>query len=445
LEITTESLENRQLRLIVKVDEERTRQAMQRAAHRIAKEVDIPGFRKGKAPYSLIVQRFGEDTVRREAADELAEAVYREVLDQEKIEPYDSGSLDEFTLNPISFTFTIPLMPTVDLGKYRAYRLKPPKVKVEKKEVQQALEALREENAILESVERPAKLGDGIAIDLVGRTADGVEFLGQEDLHLMLEPDRIRLAEGFSEAVVGMAAGEERTFKAILSDDFPRDELRGQEAEFTVKMREVYKSTLPGRDDDLARTVGNFDSFKELEKHVKEQLLQAAQQKADEEYAEQVLKAIVEQAQTEYPPLMLERQLDDMVKEVEQTVRRQAHLALEDFLRMQGKTMDDLRSDLRDEAAARLRRGLVLAEVVKQERLDADDGEVSARIEETSATWGVRADEVRSVLTSEPGQQAVRGQLLTNKAVQRLVAIARGEAPQLPADESEAQEIGGQQ
>jgi trigger factor len=445
LEITTESLENRQLHLIVKVDEERTQQAMQRTARQIAKEANIPGFRKGKAPYNLIIQRFGEDTVRKEAADKLADEVYREALDQEKIEPYDSGSLDDFTLNPLTFTFTIPLTPTVDLGDYRAYRLKPPKVKVEKQEVKQALEATREENAILESVERPAELSDGIAIDLVGRTADAVELLRQDDLHLMLEPKRIRLAEGFAEAIVGMAAGEERTFKAALPDDFAREELRGQEVEFTVKMREVYQSTLPDLDDDLARTVGNFDSFKELEKHAQEQLLQAAQRKADEEYAGQVLKAVVEQAQIEYPLAMLERELDDMVKEVEQAVKRETRLALEDSLRMQNKTMDDLRGDLRDEAAARLKRDLVLAEVVKRERLVADDGEVSAQIEETSATWGIRADEVRTFLNSESGQRAVRSRLLVNKAVQRLVAIAKGEAPELPADESEAQEAGGQQ
>jgi trigger factor len=427
LEITAEPLANRQLRLTVKVDEERIRQAMHRAARKIAKEVDIPGFRKGKAPYDVIVHRFGEDVVRREAADDLVNEVYREALEQEQIEPYDVASLDETVLNPMTFTFTVPLPPTVDLGNYRAYRLKPPKIRVGKKEVQQVLETIREENAILEAVERPTQLGDGIAIDLVGRTADGVEFLRQEDVHLMLEPERIKLAKGFAEAILGMAAGEERTFKATLPDDFPREDLRGQEVEFTVKMREVYKSILPNLDDDLARTVGNFDSLKELMRHVREQLEQAAQQQADEAYAGQVLKDIVEQAQVEYPPVMLEEELDRIVKEVEQRVKRETRLSLEDFLRFQNKTMDDLRDDLQDEARARLKRSLVLAEVVRREGLEADAEEIDARIEETSTAWGIRADEMRSLLSSEPGRRAVRSRLLANKAVQRLVAIATGE------------------
>lgn len=436
MEITTESLENRQLRLIVKVDEERVQQAMQHAAREISKEVNLPGFRKGKAPYDVIVQRFGEDTVRKEAADDLAEEIYREALEQEEIEPYDSGALDDVTLNPMTFTFTVPLPPTVDLGDYRAYRLKPPKIKVEKEQVQQALEAIREENAILESVERPAKLGDGIAIDLVGRTAEGAEFLRQEDAHLMLEPERIKLAQGFAEAIIGMAADEERTFKATLPDDFPREDLRGQEVEFTVKMREVYKSILPNLDDDLARTVGSFDSLKDLERHIKEQLEQMAQQQADEAYAEQVLKDIVERAQVEYPPVMLEEELNSVVKEFEQRIKREMRLSLEDFLRLQNKTMDDLRNDLQDEARARLKQSLVLGEVVKREGLEADAAEVDARIEETSAAWGIRADEIRSLLSSEPGRRAVRGRLLANKAVQQLVAIARGEvAREEPAEE----------
>lgn len=427
MEITTELLPNRQLRLTVKLDEERTQQAMRRAARKIAQRVDIRGFRRGKAPYSLIVQRFGEDVIRQEAADDLVNEVYREALEQEQIKPYDVGSLDETVLNPMTFTFTVPLSPTVDLGNYRAYRLKPPKIKVAKKEVREVLEAIREENAILEAVDRPTQLGDGVAIDLVGRTADGVEFLRQKDVHLMLKPKRIKLAQGFAEAILGMAAGEERTFKATLPDDFPRENLRGQEIEFTVKMREVYKSTLPDLDDDLARTVGNFDSLKELVRHIKEQLKQIAQQRADEEYARQVLEDIVAQAQVEYPPIMLEKELDRLVKRVEQRVKRETRLSLEDFLRFQKKTIDDLRDDLEGEARACLKRSLVLAEVIRQEGLETDAEEIDAQIEESSAIWGVRADEVRTFLGSEAGRRAVRTQLLTNKAVQRLVAIARGE------------------
>jgi trigger factor len=276
-------------------------------------------------------------------------------------------------------------------------------------------------------------------IDLVGRTAEGVEFLKTDGLRTLLDAESTDPAPGFAEAIVGMEAGEARTFTLTLPADFAREEYRGQEAEFTVKMTEVYESTLPELDDDLARTVGNFDSFKELEEHIRDQFRQAAQGKADEEYARQVLQDVLEQAQVEYPPVMLEETLDKMVKEMERAVKQQARLALEEYLRFQGKTVEDLREELEPSAEARLKRALVLGEVVRLEGLDVDKEEIGAHIEEVSTPWGVRADEVRASFKSATGQQAIRSRLLANKAVQRLVAIAKGEAPEpVPAEEQEA-------
>jgi trigger factor len=446
LKITTEPLEKRQLRLTIEVDEERVQQAMQRAARKIASQVNIPGFRKGKAPYELIVQRYGEDAVRQEAVEMLTEAVYRETLEQEEIKPYAPATLDEVVLHPVTFKFIIPLPPAVELGDYRDYRLKAPKVRVYKKEVQQALEQIREENAILEPVDRPVAMGDGVMIDLVGRTVEGVEFLRADDARILLDAESAGPAPGFAEAVVGMQAGEESTFTLTLPADFPQEKLRGQEAEFTVTMTEVYESTLPELDDDLARTVGNFDSLKALEKHVNEQLRQAAQGEADEEYTAQVLEAFLEQAQVEYPPAMLKETLDEVVEEFERAVKREARLSLEDYLRTRGQTMEELREELEPRAAVRLKRGLVLGEVVMREGLEVDEEEIGAHVEEVSASWGVRADEVRTSLSSDAGRQAMRNRLLADKAVRRLVAIARGEAPEpVSADETESRETEGQE
>jgi trigger factor len=427
LNITTESLENRQLRLIIEMDEEETQEAMQRAARRISKQVNIPGFRKGKAPYDLILQRFGEDAVRKEAAEALIEKVYDEALEKEEIEPYAPASLEELELDPIAFTFTIPLSPTVDLGDYRDYRLKYKQPKVSKKQVQEALEDIRMQNAILELVERPVEMGDGAVVGLLA-TADGEELLKGDQIHVMVEAGSTSPAPGFSEAIVGMAAGDERTFTLTLPDDFPREDLWGREAEFSVKMVEVYDQTIPELDDDLARTVGNFDSLKELEEQVKKQLRQSARQEADQAYAGQVIEDILENTQIEYPPALLEEELDDTVKEFERMVKRDAKLSLDDYLRLQNKTMEELRDELEPSAETRLRRALLLGEVAQLEELEVDEEEIHAQIEAMSAQWGVRSEEVRTSLSSDSGQQAVRSRLLANRAVQRLVAIAKGEA-----------------
>lgn len=435
MKITTEHLENHQLRLSIELDEEQTQQAMRRAARQIARQVDIPGFRKGKAPYELVVQRYGEDTVRQEAAEAVIEEVYREALEQEEIIPYDAGVLDDHTLDPIAFTFTVPLQPTVDLGDYRDYRLKPRKVKVHKKEVQEALEEIREQNVILEPVERPAALGDQVVVNLAARSARGEEFLQADEARIVLDAESTDPAPGFDKAVVGMEAGEERTFTLTLPDDFSREDLRGQEAAFTVEVVEVYERTLPKLDDDLARTVGNFDSLAELKDQVQTQLEQKAQREAEEEYANQVLTAIQEQAQVAYPPAMLEEKVDEMVEDVEQVVQQKAHLSLEDYLRIQNKPMEELREELEPQAATQLKRSLILGQVVQQEGLEVDEEEVGAQIEDISASWGARAEEARSALSSDAGRRELINRLLTTKAVERLVAIAKGEAPELASTE----------
>lgn len=439
MNITTEPLESRQLRLIIEMDEEETQKAMQRAARRISKQVNIPGFRKGKAPYSLILQRFGEDTVRKEAAEALIEEAYDEALKEKEIEPYAPASLDELELDPIAFTFTVPLSPTVDLGDYRDYRLKYKQAKVSKKQVQEALEDIRLQNAILELVERPVEMGDGAVVGLLA-TAGEEELIKGDQIHVMVEAGNPYPAPGFSEAIVGMAAGDERTFTLALPDDFPREDLQGQEAEFSVKMMEVYDQTIPELDDDLARTVGSFDSLKELEKQIKEQLRQAAQQETDQEYAEQVLEGILKDSQIEYPPVSLKREMDDTVREFEQMVKRDAKLSLDDYLRLRDKTIEELQEELRPSAEMRLRRALLLGEVAQLEEIDVDEEEIHARIEAMSAQWGVRSEDVRNSLSSDSGRRALRSRLQASKAIQRLVAIAKGETEAKETESEEAEE-----
>jgi trigger factor len=439
LNITTEPLENRQLRLIIEMDGEETQKAMQRAARQISKQVNIPGFRKGKAPYDLILQRFGEETVRQEAAETLIEKVYDEALEEKEIKPYAPASLDELELDPITFTFTVPLSPVVDLGDYRDYRLEYKEPKVSKKQVQEALEDIRMQNAILELVERPVEMGDGAVVALLAR-ADEEDLLKGDEIHIMVEADNDYPAPGFSEEIVGMATGDERTFTLTLPDDFLREDLRGQEAEFSVKMVEVYDQTIPDLDDDLARTVGNFDSLKELEEQVKEQLLQAARREADQAYAEQVIEDMLEEVQVEYPPTLLEAELDDVVEESERMIKRDTKLSLEDYLRLQSQTIEELREELRPSAETRLRRALLLGEVAQAEGLEVDEGEIQAQVEAVSAQWGVRSEEVRTSLISDSGQRAVRSRLLAAKAVQRLVAIAKGEAEAGESEEDREEE-----
>jgi trigger factor len=423
--------------LTIEIEEDRFQKAMRRAAKQISKQVNIPGFRKGKAPYDVILERFSEEVIRQEALDFLAEDVYREALEQEEIEPYGPGMLEEITFDPLTFELVVPLTPTVDLGAYEEYRLKHPEVRVYEKEIQEALENIQEQNAFLEPVERAAAMGDVATINLQVRAA-GTELLDQEEVQTLLDPESDDPAPDFAEAVVGMEAGDTKTFTLAMSEDFPMEDLQGRDAEFEVELLEVHERILPDLDDDLARTVGKYDSLDELKAYVEEQLRQSAQAEADQEYTNQVIEALVEQAEVVYPPVMVEEQLDGIVEEVAQTVQSQAKLPLEDYLRFQDKTMDDLREDLTPQAEERLKRMLVLGEVVHREGIEIDEDEFNAQIEETGAQWGARGDEVRAYFRSEEGRRQLESRMLATKAVERLVAIAKGEGD---VEEEEAEDV----
>ncbi len=439
LKITTERTGERQLALTIELDEERTRRARRQTARQISREVSIPGFRKGKAPYDAIVQRLGEEVVREELVKIVAEDAYREALAQEEIVAYAPGTLEEVAFDPLVLEFVVPLTPDVDLGEYRQYRRELPEVEVTDEEIERALQEIGERNAVLNPVERPAREGDVLVGHFTGRTSDRTLFLDEEEAEILLEIDGDTFIPGLIEALIGLEAEDEETFTLVLPEDFEVEALQGEEAEFRVGVDSVYERIIPDIDDDLARTVGRYDSLRELEEEVRGRLEERKEAQAESEYAEQVLQDIIEQAAVAYPPEMVEEGLDDAVQNYEVQVERREHMMLKDYLRIQGKTMDELRDELRSEVENTLKRSLVLGEIVEQEGLEISDVELDIQIAESSEQYGERADEVEAALSSSEGRRSVRNRMLANKAVQGMVAIAKGEAPEELAETGESQ------
>lgn len=431
MKITTEPTGERQMTLTIEVDKEHVRRAQRQTARDISREVSIPGFRKGKAPYEVIVRRLGEEVVRQELVSTLAEDAYREALEQEEIVPYAPGELEDVAFDPLVLTFTVPLTPQVDLGNYREYRRESSEPEVTDEAMDRALQGIREENAVINPVDRPAAEGDLVVGRLVARTSDGSVFLDEEEARILLETNGDVLVPGLVEALIGVEAGDEREFALVLPDDFRAEELQGDEAEFEMSVETVYEQLLPDLDDDLARTVGKYDSFEELEEEVRKRLLGRAEAQAEAAYAEQVLDDIIDRAEVAYPPVMVEESLDDAVENYEIEVERREHMMLKDYLRIQGKTMDELREDLRPEVERMLRRSLVLGEIVEEEELEVSEVELDIQIAESSERYGQRAEEVREALSGPEEKRGVRNRMLANKAVQRLVAIAKGEGPEV--------------
>ena len=432
VKITKEEVEPRQVRLTVEVPQEEVEREMRRAARQLAREVRIPGFRPGKAPYRVIVQRYGEDALRVEAAENLIEELFPKVLESEDLHPFAPPELESMELEPFEFVVLVSLSPEVDLGDYESLRIDIPSVEVEESEVDEVLERLRETHAVLEPVEdRGAEPGDMVVISVEGITDEGEPFLKDEGVEVILDPENENPVPGFYEELVGMQVGEERTFRLPLPEEHA-----AEGGEFTVELEGLADRVLADLNDDLARAVGDYDTLEELKQDIRDQIRERREAEAEEEYLDAMIGALVDQAEIEYPPIAMEEELDSIIENFEQRIQRDLRMSLDDYLKAVDKTKEELRSEFQPQAQRNLETGLVLTKLVKLEDLSVDQEEIEERIEERLESLGPRASNRREWLQSLEGRLSTESKLLAEKAIDRLRAIARGEGEKQEKEES---------
>ncbi len=425
-ELTKEILASHEAILTLTFDPQVERKAVKEKIRNISRNANIPGFRKGKAPANVIMRMFGKKAVMAEVVEDLLEDAYPQVLEQAEIRPYGPGQLEDFALDPLVVKIRVPLAPEVDLGEYESLRMEPEPVEVTEEEVAEALQHVREENAVLDPVDRPAELDDKVILGLVESTIDGDVFLHEHDMELPLDIERPVIAPEFIEALVGLEAGDEKTFTITLPADFDED-LAGEEAEFTVEVDEVYSRALPELDDALASTVGNFETLDELRADLRARLLEYKQGNAREEYHDQLVEELVECAEVHYPPDLVEDKLDDMLEEYRQRVEESYAITWEEFLEMQSVTEEQLREQLRSQAVAELERGLALSEFVAEMDITVSDDEIKAEMENIMTQQGItNLALLQSFSLDTPVANDLRNSLLSRKTLALLERLAQG-------------------
>ncbi len=440
-ELEKELLANQEALLTIKVNEDEVAGAMQKAARHIARETHIPGFRKGKAPYRVVVQMFGEDAVRQQAAEDLLDVLYPKVLEQAELEPYASGKVENITLTPLVYTVRVPLIPSVDLGDYKSLRLDPEPIEITDEELAHVLEHVRLDHAITEPVARPAQLGDEVVLHVLNIEVDGETVIHDHDERVILDTAAPYLASGFVEALVGMSAKEEKMFYLTLPEDFDEEEFQGAEAEVTVEVAEVRSRVLPELDDALASTVGNFETLDELTADLQQRMLEYKQTNAHEAYRMQLLEAFVAGAAIAYPPIMEEEELDHVVERAKQNVTRRFKMEWADFLRLQRKSESDVREELRPQATKNLREMLAITELAKQMNVDVSEEEAHQALVDFLRSVGMPETEIlgpkaRDYVTL---LQGMRMEIYERKALEQLERLAQG----LPLETIEADEPAG--
>ena len=452
--LTIQSSEDdlRQLTLTIEVDEDRVRKAMQKKARELSREVQLPGFRPGKAPYDVLVRRIGEETLRAEAVEDLVQPVFEEALEQEGIDLYARPSLENIELNPVSFKFTVPLSPTVVLGDYRAFRQDIEDVQVTDEALDEALEYVRMRHQVIEPVERAAEFGDVVTISGRGKfiapkpavegeeaATEGEMLFEEESLDILLDDKTLFPDTPFVENVVGMSVGDQKEFSFVFPDPYEQDaEYAGREATFDVTVLAVKRRELPALDDELAKLEGKYETLDELRDSLRSDLAKEAEAAVKEKTIDDMIHHLIEGATMVYPPAAVEAQIDDMLEDFKNRLTRSGW-KYEDYLNLQGMTEENLRADLSENAEDQLRHQLALRQFILDEKLRVTAADVDTLIDERIARFdnpGLR-DSMRNYYRSGQNFDLISSEVLSNKAYERARAIFSGNAPDLDALEED--------
>jgi len=436
--ISTSPRDDHQLDMTIQLGPERTEQALQRGAKVVAKKAKIPGFRPGKAPYVTVLRMYGKVAVLGEILDNLGEEVYKEALETAKPDIYGQAALEDVKFDPVTFKLIVPLRPTVDLGDYRSIRLDVPAATVGEADVDAALDAARASVATLQTVERAAALGDSVLVDIKGAVSEET-IMDNQDWQLTLRGEGGWLP-GFDEAFVGLSAGDEKAFELSYPED-SSSRFKGQVASFQVTVKEVKAKVQPEADDEFAKTLGDYTDLADYRARKLAELTGERTKEATEKLNEAAVDALVERATIAYPPAAVDDTVHQMMSDLESRLSNIGY-ALADYLRLNGKTVQQYHDELHEPAEKRLKGQLVIAELAKAEGITVSDEEKQAELDRLAgrAETPENATALREVFGSEAGLRVIEADVRSDKTLARLRAIVTGQAPELPAASAEPTE-----
>lgn len=427
MNLQVEPLDTHEVRITITVEDDTLEKARKDTARDLAKQVRVPGFRPGNAPLAAVIRAVGgEQAFAAEVVDRVARDVYPKALDQSGIEPYGPGTIEEVKQTPYQIITRIPLEPTVDLKDYKSIRLPFPQVTVTEDEIEQQLQFLREENAVVQQVERPAELGDLVEAHVHGHAGDEDVFHSNNRRGVVVDDEKLGVP-GLAALIVGMSAGDHKEETLVMPDDFASEELRGKEVHVHIDVNRVSSRQLPEISDELAQAASSFGTLAELRDDLRKRLTEYKERQATSDYATQALDAFSDLAEAKYPPQFVEDRLSDYVQDFKEDVKENEGLPFDEWLKVQGKTEQQVRDELRPTAEARGKRGLVMRELARAEKLDVNDDEIAAEVEFTAMRYGNRQEEVRKLLAQQDTRSTVKNNILSNKVMDRMVKIAKGE------------------
>ena len=387
-----------EVKLEFTVEAEKFNEAIQTVYKKNAKYFNIPGFRKGKAPFKMVEKAYEIQIFYEDAFNEVATEAYTKGIEDNKIEVVSKPEIDIKQIEAgkdLIFTAVVQTKPEVTLGKYKGIEIKKIEYNVSDEDVEHELSHAAEHNARIVTVEdRAVENGDITVIDFEG-FVDGKAFEGGKAENHELEIGSGKFIPGFEEQIIGMKTDEEKDIKVTFPKEYPAKELAGKEATFKIKLHEIKKKELPEINDEFAKDASEFDTLEDWKKSIREKQEKANESKAKYEMEEEAIEAVCNDSKVDIPSGMIETQIDNMEQDVSSRLSYQG-MKLDQYLQMVGKTRKEFRDEYKEQAEKQVKTNLVLEAVMKDSKIEVAEEEIEAKIKEMAEMYGQKEEEVKN-------------------------------------------------
>jgi trigger factor len=358
--------------------------------------------------------------------DIVVPVAYREALEENDITPVAQPTVELVSHEPLVFTATVPLMPVVDLGDHESLRVPREAVKIEDKQIQDALEDLRKRHAVIEPVSRKAKKGDIISGSVSAKAGD-LSIFAADDIEFRAVDEALQSLPGFIDIVTGLKKGDEVTKTVEAPADHSDENIAGKTMTYVVKVNEVKEENLPKLDDDFAKEAGDYETLLALRAKIREDIEKAENDANLRAYETAVVDALADQAKIDYPAIMVEHEIDHILQDQANLDPRDPRSQLL-YLQRMNKSEEEVRESVREEATTRLKRSLVLSHFAEAENINVEDADVDAELESMASSAGEQADFVRQLFGGDEARETLARNLHTRRTLERLVEIAGRDA-----------------
>ncbi|UXU58234.1 trigger factor [Staphylococcus agnetis] len=422
---TWEKKEGNEGLLQVTVPAEEVDKALDQAFKKVVKQINVPGFRKGKVPRPIFEQRFGVEALYQDAVDILLPKAYSNAVEEAGINPVDQPEIEVTQIEKgkeFKFDATVTVEPEVELGDYKGLEIEKQNTELTDEEVEETIQQRLEAMADM-VVKEDGKVeeGDTVNLDFDGYV-DGEQFEGGQADGYDLEIGSGMFIPGFEEQLVGLAVGEEKDVEVTFPEEYHAEELAGKPATFKTKINEIKSKEVPELDDELANELDSeANTVDEYKENLRKQLAENKATEAENTQKEEAITKATDNAKVDIPNAMIKTEEDRMVQEFAQRLQQQG-LNLETYFQISGQSEDDLRGQMKEDAEQRVKTNLTLAAIADAENIEATDEDVEKELETMSAQFGISVDDIKSTLGNT---DIVKNDVRVKKVIDLLVKEAK--------------------